>query len=219
MAHQRHSYLRHGGRVLTLFGDDYQTNDNSDMTAGSWNTTTILTLPNMAENEPSPLPPANAPWHTRKTILFAEAIVVTAIVLPLIFCFFYQRAANKTNRLPPISRAIGNANNTVEEEQEEDDQPPRTILNRIVAVLSYPFRLIDSAVHSWSTANADITFLRSVMERLEEERVAQLEDFDLRGERLKVAFSKGESVWVSFLLAELFLNCNNHLLGRFLFNN
>lgn len=35
------------------------------------------------------------------------------------------------------------------------------------------------------------------MERLEEERVAQLEDVEERGERLKLAFSKGDSVWVS----------------------
>jgi len=54
-------------------------------------------------------------------------------------------------------------------------------------------------VNSWSTANADITFLRSVMERLEEERLAQLEDVEERGERLKMAFSKGQMVWVSFV--------------------
>lgn len=38
------------------------------------------------------------------------------------------------------------------------------------------------------------------MERLDEERVAQLEDVEERGERLKLAFSKGDSVWVSLIL-------------------
>jgi len=38
------------------------------------------------------------------------------------------------------------------------------------------------------------------MERLEEERVAQLEDVEERGERLKLAFSKGDVVWVSLFI-------------------
>jgi len=67
----------------------------------------------------------------------------------------------------------------------------------ITSIILYPFHLIDEGVHSWSTTNADIIFLRSVMERLEEERISQLEDVEERGERLKLAFSKGCVVWVS----------------------
>ena len=40
------------------------------------------------------------------------------------------------------------------------------------------------------------------MERLEEERVAQLEDVEERGERLKLAFSKGQ-VWVSRYIVDI----------------
>ena len=93
------------------------------------------------------------------------------------------------------------------EQEEDDDQSPRTLVQRltslpstILSILLYPFHAIDAGVHSWSTTNADITFLRGVMERLEEERVLQLEDVEERGERLKLAFSKGDSVWVSLLI-------------------
>jgi len=95
------------------------------------------------------------------------------------------------------------------EQEEDDDQSPRTLVQRltslpstILSILLYPFHAIDAGVHSWSTTNADITFLRGVMERLEEERVLQLEDVEERGERLKLAFSKGDSVWVSLLLID-----------------
>eukprot|EP00984_Skeletonema_dohrnii_P006935 scaffold2472_cov209-Skeletonema_dohrnii-CCMP3373.AAC.7 len=227
--HQHHSYLRHGSRLLTLFGDDNLNDTGGGMTVSnaiSHNTTNdlLLTHPDMVESE-------SAPWSTRKTILFAEAIVVTAIVIPLLFCFLYHRAS-KSGHLPTRSAsssapqqqhgAIATAATTevmtsdralrilqqqhpedIEPEQEEEeDQSPRTLLQRltslpstILSILLYPFHAIDAGVHSWSTTNADITFLRGVMERLEEERVLQLEDVEERGERLKLAFSKGDSVW------------------------
>mmetsp|Transcript_32549 Transcript_32549/g.66307 ORF Transcript_32549/g.66307 Transcript_32549/m.66307 type:complete len:612 (+) Transcript_32549:312-2147(+) len=226
--HQHHSYLRHGSRLLTLFGDDNLNDTGGGMTisnAISHNTTNDLLL-----TQHDKLSSESAPWSTRKTILFAEAIVVTAIVIPLVFCFLYHRAS-KSGHLPtrsassaPQQHGANNANaataevmtsdralrilqqqhpEDIEPEQEEDDdQSPRTLVQRltslpstILSILLYPFHAIDAGVHSWSTTNADITFLRGVMERLEEERVLQLEDVEERGERLKLAFSKGDSVW------------------------
>ena len=230
--HQHHSYLRHGSRLLTLFGDD-NLNDTGGggMTVSnaiSHNTTNDLLL-----TQHDKLSSESAPWSTRKTILFAEAIVVTAIVIPLVFCFLYHRAS-KSGHLPtrsassaPQQQHGANANTATTEvmtsdralrilqqqhpediePEQEDDQSPRTLFQRltslpstILSILLYPFHAIDAGVHAWSTTNADITFLRGVMERLEEERVLQLEDVEERGERLKLAFSKGDSVWVSLLI-------------------
>lgn len=231
--HRQHSYLRHGSsRILSLFGD------GSDNFVAVGNTTTASNL--LAENNSLP-PETTAPWSTRKTILFAECIAVTAIVIPLLFCFLYNRASksghlptrlNSSSQTPTQLHGANGANNAIdaaaaaevmtsdralrilqqqqseefhppEQQQAEDQQlPPPTLLQRLTtlpstlrSILLYPFRAIDAGIHSWSTTNADITFLRSVMERLEEERVAQLEDVEERGKRLKLAFSKGDSVW------------------------
>ena len=236
MTTEQHSYLRRrSNRVLNdnLFGDLAVSNTN----------TTSLSAENSLPSSPDTTTATSAPWSTRRTILFAESIAVTAIVLPLVFCFLYNRAS-KSGHLPTArfgssqppqpsqqQQQAGGSNAAIDaaaaaevmtsdralrilqqqsEQQpteEEDQQPPPTLLQRlttlpstILSILLSPFRAIDAGIHSWSTNNADITFLRSVMERLEEERVAQLEDVEERGERLKLAFSKGDSVWVSLML-------------------
>jgi len=232
-----HPYnLRHGNRLLNhLFSDEDNDVNDSIMTVTANTTTTSSSM--LFENSTTTssmlllvehtLPPESspAPWSTRKTILLAEAIVVTAIVLPLLFCFLYQRAS-KSGHLPSRSASsrarlhgVSNTNATAEvartsdralrniilqqqqqeyEPQQHDEdhsQPPRSLIQRLTSILLYPFHAIDAGVHSWSTTNADITFLRNVMDRLEEEREAQLEDVEERGERLKLAFSEGDSVW------------------------
>jgi hypothetical protein len=99
-----------------------------------------------------------------------------------------------------------------------------SIPSTLLSVLLYPIHLIDEGVNSWSTANADITFLRSVMERLEEERLAQLEDVEERGERLKMAFSKGQMVWVSFVFillysySQLFIDFNSFFVHQIIYS-
>lgn len=235
-----YSYLRHGGSkrsLSNLFGDDHSTTTNNNV-----NSTATLEEVQTFQSQ-SPLTDESAPWSTRKTILLTEALVVTAIVIPLVFCFFYHRASktetssslrshvaatantatNNNNNLGTASRANNTAlalDATTDEfhDHQHDRQAaavdqaaavPTSALRRtmqtlvslpstLLSVLLYPIRLIDEGVNSWSTANADITFLRSVMERLEEERLAQLENVEERGERLKMAFSRGKMVWVSF---------------------
>ena len=238
MANHHPYHLRHGNRLLNhLFSDENNGVNDSIMTVTANTTSTSMLFENSTTSSSSMLllvehnlPPESspAPWSTRKTILLAEAIVVTAIVLPLLFCFLYQRAS-KSGHLPARSRSrqrqqlhhgVSNTNAAAEvartsdralrsiilqqqqeeyepQQQVEDHHPPRSLIQRLTSILLYPFHAIDAGVHSWSTTNADITFLRNVMDRLEEERVAQLEDVEERGERLKLAFSEGDSVWVS----------------------
>ena len=243
--HQRHAYLRHG-RLLSLFGEDNLDDVSGSMTVS--NADNAVSNNSVVDNSSSS---ESADWSTRKSILFAEAIAVTAIVIPIVFCFLYHRAST-SGHLPTTalssarsSSGINNATTTttangttiattevlvsdralrflqqqqqqqqqqqpdedIEQEQQnnDDDQPPPTLIQRLtnlpstlLSILLYPFHIIDEGVNAWSTTNADITFLRSVMERLEEDRVAQLEDVEERGERLKLAFSKGDVVWVSY---------------------
>lgn len=220
-----HSYLWHGGvRLLSsLFGEDDNLDDTTGHAIATNSTTTAATMmlhDMVVKDSSSSLPPESAPWSTRKTILFAEAIGVTAIVIPLVFCFLYHRAA-KLGHLPTtmsisFSSARRNSGATttnaaasgvvdvseiIQPEQNNNPRPPTlfqrllSLPSKLLSILLYPIRVIDAGVHSWSTTNEDITFLRSVMERLEEERVAQLEDVQERGERLKLAFSNGDVVW------------------------
>lgn len=245
MTTEQHSYLRRrSNRVLNenLFGEG---TTDSILAVSNTNTTTSLSAVGSLPSSPETTTATTAPWSTRRTILFAESIAVTAIVLPLVFCFLYNRAS-KSGHLPTArfgssqppqpsqqqQQVHGGSNAAIDaaaaaaevmtsdralrilqqqqSEQptdEDDQQPPPTLLQRLttlpstlLSILLSPFRAIDAGIHSWSTNNADITFLRSVMERLEEERVAQLEDVEERGERLKLAFSKGDSVWVSLIL-------------------
>ena len=232
-----YSYLRHesSSRSLSnLFGDDHSatTTNNVNSTATFEDVQTFQSQSSLTDE--------SAPWSTRKTILLTEALVVTAIVIPLVFCFFYHRASKTTSsslrsHVTATANTATNNNNNLDlgsnntalaldattdaSHQQHDGQAvaaadqaaaPTSALHRamqtlvslpstLLSALLYPIRLIDEGVNSWSTANADITFLRSVMERLEEQRLAQLEDVEERGERLKMAFSKGQMVWVSFV--------------------
>ena len=241
-----HSYLRHGSSsrsLSNLFGDDH-----SATTTNNVNSTATFKEVQTFQSQSS-LTDESAPWSTRKTILLTEALVVTAIVIPLVFCFFYHRASKTTSsslrsHVAATANTATNNNNNLDlgtasranntaltstdaahDHQQYDGQAeaaadrvataPTSAIRRamqtivslpstLLSVLLYPIHLIDEGVNSWSTANADITFLRSVMERLEEERLAQLEDVAERGERLKMAFSKGQMVWVSFVFILLY---------------
>lgn len=245
MTSRQHSYkyLRHGrsSRSLSnLFGDDH-----SATTTNNVNSTATFKEVQTFQSQSS-LTDESAPWSTRKTILLTEALVVTAIVIPLVFCFFYHRVSKTTSsslrsHVAATANTATNNNNNLDlgtasltldattdaahDHQQYDGQAeaaagrvataPTSAIRRamqtivslpstLLSVLLYPIHLIDEGVNSWSTANADITFLRSVMERLEEERLAQLEDAEERGERLKMAFSKGKMIWVSFVFILLY---------------
>jgi len=233
-----YSYLRHGGSRRSL-SDLFGSGGDNSATTNNVNSTATFEEVQTFQSHESSLTDESAPWSTRKTILLTEALVVTAIVIPLVFCFFYHRASKTTSsslrsHVAATANAATNNNNNLDlgtasltldattdaAHQQHDRQAaaaadqaasaPTSAIRRamqtlvslpstLLSVLLYPIHLIDEGVNSWSTANADITFLRSVMERLEEERLAQLEDMEERGERLKMAFSKGQMVWVSFV--------------------
>jgi len=74
---------------------------------------------------------------------------------------------------------------------------PKTIGN----ILLYPLRALEAGVNDWATENYDEVFLRQIIQRLEAEREAALENPDDRETRLKEAFEKQFMVWVSSCLA------------------